>query len=310
MRHDFYRPMAYHRVTASFDQNNQLTGWQQRIAAPSLFGQMVELMGGAMAPAWIPDGIKNFGIDSAQYLMSKFIADATSTEGISDMVYDVANVSVDCHNWDPGIPLGFWRSVGHSQNAFVMESFLDEVAHQVGQDPYEYRRGLLKNDARRLAVLDKAAELAGWGQAPEGRYQGIAVHKSFGSYVAQVAEISIEDDTLQVHKITCVVDCGQVITPNIVVDQMEGGIVYGLTAALYGQIDIEDGRVVQGNFDDYPMMRMDVMPIVDVHIMDSDEAPAGVGEPGTPPIAPAICNAIFAATGQRIRELPLTDLAP
>jgi isoquinoline 1-oxidoreductase beta subunit len=183
---------------------------------------------------------------------------------------------------------------------------MDEVAHAAGADPYEFRRTLLASAPRHLGVLELAATKAGWGTPlPEGRARGIAVVHSFGSYVAEVAEVSIEDGKVRVHRVTCAVDCGVVVNPDIVAAQMQSAIVFGLTAALYGKITIENGAVVQGNFDTYPMLRINEMPDVDVHIVPSTEPPSGVGEPGTPPIAPAVVNAIYALTGQRIRTLPI-----
>ncbi len=209
---------------------------------------------------------------------------------------------------DLPIPVGFWRSVGHSHTGFVVESFIDELAHWAGQDPYQYRRELLEDHPRHRAVLDAVAEASNWGSTPpEGRARGIAVVESFGSYVAEVAEVSIENGRPRVHNVWCAVDCGVVVNPDIVKAQMESGINYGLTAALYGRINIEGGRAVQSNFDDYPMLRINEAPHVEVVLAPSGDAPGGVGEPGLPPIAPAVGNALFALTGERIRELPIVS---
>jgi isoquinoline 1-oxidoreductase beta subunit len=188
----------------------------------------------------------------------------------------------------------------------VTECFLDELAHGAGKDPYELRRTLLANAPRHLGALELAARKAGWGTPlPEGRARGIAVHLSFGSYVAQVAEVSIEDDQPRVHRVVCAIDCGMVVNPDTVAAQMESGIVFGLTAALHGEITLKDGRVEQSNFHDYPLLRLNEMPEVEVHIVPSTEPPSGVGEPGTPPIAPAVANALFALTGKPVRKLPI-----
>ncbi len=206
------------------------------------------------------------------------------------------------------MPVGFWRSVGSSQNAFITaECFLDEIAAAAGRDPYELRLEYLTNAPRHTRVLELAATKAGWSQpALPGRHRGIAVAESFGSVVAEVAEVSVSPEgEVRVHRVVCAVDCGVVVNPDTVEAQMEGGIVYGLTAALRGEITVANGQVQQSNFHDYPMLRINEMPVVEVHIVPSTDPPGGVGEPGTPPIAPAVVNAIFAATGKRVRKLPI-----
>lgn len=206
------------------------------------------------------------------------------------------------------VPLGFWRSVGHSHNAFVTECFLDEIAALSRSDSLSYRLSLLKDSPRAQKVLEVAADKAGWGRSlPEGRFHGLALHYSYYSYVAQVAEISISDKgQIRVHRVVCAVDCGVAINPETVAAQMEGGIVFGLTAALKGAITIRNGHVEQNNFHDYPLLRMDEMPRVDTHIVTSNARIGGIGEPGVPPIAPAVINAVFAASGKRLRHLPVT----
>lgn len=284
VRHDFFRPATCSRLTAGLDAAGQPVAWSQTVVCPSIMSRFTQVFGP------LPNGV-----------------DGSSVDGITDIPYGIPNFHCGWVNAEVGVPIGFWRSVGHSQNAFVAEGFIDELAHAAGADPYEFRRGLLASAPRHRGVLELAASRAGWGTPlPESRARGIAVVHSFGSYVAEVAEVSIQDGKVRVHRVVCAVDCGMVVNPDIVAAQMESGIVFGLTAALYGRITLEDGRVVEGNFDSYPMLRMHEMPVVEVHIVPSAEAPGGVGEPGTPPIAPAVVNALYALTGQRIRSLPIT----
>jgi isoquinoline 1-oxidoreductase beta subunit len=213
---------------------------------------------------------------------------------------------VELHTTTVGVPTLWWRSVGHSHTAFVVECFLDEVAHAIDVDPYELRRSLLKDKPRHLRVLERAAQVAGWQTPPPpGRARGIAVHESFESFVAAVAEVSLEHGRPRVHRYTCAIDCGRVVNPDTIQAQLEGAVGFGLTAALYSAITLRDGRVEQSNFHDYPMLRMHEMPAVDVHIVESEERSTGVGEPGVPPIAPALCNALLALTKKPIRRLPL-----
>ena len=241
-------------------------------------------------------------------MMVKDGIDATSTEGVANSPYVLGTPAhrVDLHSPKTGIPVLWWRSVGHSVNGFVMEGVVDELAHAAGQDPVEYRRTLLKDHPRHLAALNLAAEKFGWGTPPaQDRGHGIAVHESFGSYVAQAAEVSIEEGRIRVHRVVCAIDCGVAVNPAGVQAQMESGIVFGLSAALHSMLTLREGQVQESNFHDYPVLRMNEMPQVEVHIVPSTERMGGVGEPGTPPIAPAVANAVFALTGQRLRELPL-----
>ena len=288
MQHDYYRPASFCRQAAALDTDGWPVAWTNRIACPSIMSRV------------FPNFVKN-GVDG------------TSVEGAADIPYAVPNILVDYQLTEAAVPVGFWRSVGHSQNAFFSECFLDEIAAASGKDPYELRRHLLAKQPRHLGALELAATKAGWGTPlPAGRFRGIAVMSSFGSYVAQVAEVSVNrSEGVRVHRVVCAVDCGRTVNPDTIAAQMEGAIVYGLTAALKGAITIDRGRVEQSNFNDYEMLRLDEMPVVEVHIVPSDNPPGGVGEPGTPPIAPAVCNAVFAATGKRIRRLPVRaeDLA-
>jgi isoquinoline 1-oxidoreductase beta subunit len=223
-----------------------------------------------------------------------------------DLPYAIPDILIEQVEEDPGVPTGAWRSVGASQNAYVSECFIDELARAAGKDPYLYRRALLTNQPRYRDVLDLAAGMYGWERKlPAGRHRGIALVRSFGSYVAQVAEVSVGNGEVRVHRVVCAVDCGMYVNPNIIAAQMESGIIFGLTAALKGEITLDHGRIVQGNFNDYPLLTMAESPEIEVHIVQSSEAPGGVGEPGTPPIAPAVANAVYAATGRPVRRLPI-----
>ena len=236
--------------------------------------------------------------------MVKNGVDQTSVEGASSLPYAIPNLYVDLHSPRLPVPVLWWRAVGSTHTAFVTEVFLDELAHAAGADPVEFRRKLLKDHPRHLRVLNLAAEKAGWGRPlPAGWGRGVAVHESFNSYVA---EVSVQaDGGFKVERVVCAVDCGTAVTPDVVKAQMEGGIGFGLAAALHSAVTLRDGRAVQSNFDDYRVLRMKEMPKVEVHIVASDAPPTGVGEPGVPPIAPAVANALFAATGKRLRKLPL-----
>jgi isoquinoline 1-oxidoreductase beta subunit len=286
IQHDVYRPACVHRLRAGVDGGGTLVAWTHRIVAPSIMARVF--------PGMVKDGL-----------------DGEAVEGGVGMPYAIPNVHVDYLMPDTGVPVGFWRSVNNTFNGFAVESFVDELAAAAKQDPYQFRRALLAKAPRHLGALELAATKAGWGTPlREGRARGIAVFKSFESYVAQVAEVSVNTDgAVRVHRVVCAVDCGHVVNPNTVEAQISGAMVYGLTAALWGEITIDKGRAQQGNFDSYRMLRMADMPAVEVHIVPSTEAPGGVGEPGTPPIAPAVCNAIFALTGKRIRKLPIGTVA-
>jgi len=281
MKGHFYRPAAQVKFSAGLDAAGQPVMYSARVSCSSVF-------------------------QAAGFPLTNDL-DETAVEGVKEWPYDCPNVQVEWSRYEPGIGVWFWRSVGHSQNAFFSESFTDEMAVAAGKDPFEYRRALLTQRPRHKAVLELAASKAGWGlPLPAGRARGIAVCESFGSMVAEVAEVSLADGKVKVHRVVCAVDCGMTVNPEIVRRQMESAIVFGLSAALYGKITIKGGRVEQSNFHDYPVARMNETPQVEVHIVPSGEKPSGVGEPGTPPIAPAICNALFALTGTRIRSLPIS----
>ncbi len=284
MRHDLYRPRSRHRVEAGLDAEGRVVAWTHRLAVPSILQQVF----GSKPTAKEDDAV----------------------EGASDLPYAIPNVAVEHVPVDPGIPVGWWRSVYGSQNPFVNECFLDEIARAAGKDPLALRRALLPEGSRLRKVLDAAAERAGWGTPlPEGRARGIAAQHSFGSYVAEVAEVSLVRGRPRVHRVVCAVDCGQIVNPDTVVAQMESAIVYGLSAALQNAITIERGRVREGNFDDYEPLRIDAMPEVEVVLAPSGDDPGGIGEPGLPPIGPAVANALHALTGKPVRKLPIATEA-
>jgi isoquinoline 1-oxidoreductase beta subunit len=287
MQAGYYRPMNYHVLKAGLDAQGRIAAWHHRIVGQSI------LTGTAFESALVKGGI-----------------DVTSVEGASTLPYAIPNLSVELHSPKIGVPVQWWRSVGSSHTAFSTETFLDELAAASGKDPYEFRRSLLAKHPRHRGVLELAAQKSGWGKplaqttgARRGR--GIAVHESFNTFVAQVAEVSVWDGRLQIDRVVCAVDCGVAVNPSVIRAQMESGIAFGLTAALHGAITLKDGIVEQSNFHDYAPLRINEMPHVEVHIVASSAKPTGVGEPGVPPIAPAVANAIFSATAKRMRSLPI-----
>ncbi len=286
IRGGLYRPMYFHKLEAGLNAQNELTGWHHVIVGQSI-------MTGTIFAAGMKDGI-----------------DPTSVEGAANIAYAIPNIAVDLSTAKAGVPVLWWRVVGSSHTTFAVEAFIDEVAHAAGADPFAFRRKLLEHSPRMKAVLELAADKAGWtsGPMPKGSGRGIAVCEAFNSFVAQVAEVTVDDaGRVKVDRVVCAVDCGTAVNPDIIKAQMEGGIGFGLGAALYGAITLKDGRVEQGNFNDYRVLRMNEAPKVEVYIVPSTEKPTGVGEPGVAPVGPAVANAVFAATGRRVRVFPFAN---
>jgi len=285
IRGGYYRPMYVHRVEVGLDAQNRMVGWNHAIVGPSI------LHGTPFESMMVKDGV-----------------DSTSVEGVSDSPYAIPNFQVTLQAKSRDVPVLWWRSVGNSHTAFVMETMIDELAAAAGQDPVAYRKALLAGKPRVLKTLELVAEKARWGSpVPAGRARGIAVHESFNSVCAQVAEVSLAGGEVKVHKVVAAYDCGLVVNPMTVEAQVQGAIAFGLSGALFGKITLKDGRVEQSNFHDYRVLRMNEMPVIEVHIVPGGEKPTGVGEPGVPPVAPAVANALFALTGKRVRSLPFAD---
>jgi isoquinoline 1-oxidoreductase beta subunit len=278
MTHDTFRPPAYEEASGAFDSAGKLAAFKLHITSPSITARMFPPVKG------VDDSVIEYAINYP---------------------YDVPNVAVTYSRQEIGIDVGYMRSVSHSPNCFVIESFMDEMAAAAGKNPYEFRLELLHKKPRHKRVLQMTAERAGWGKAAARRYLGLALMEGYTTHLAQVAEISIESGRLKVHKIVCVVDCGQMVNPRIVESQIESGIIFGLSAALWGEVTLSGGRVQQANFNSYRVLRGNEMPQIDVHLLESDELPGGIGEAAVALVAPAICNAIFTATGKRIRSLPI-----
>ena len=271
------------RIEAAIDEKGKLLAWSHKIACPSIFSRV------------FPEQVKG-GIDPA------------AVEGLKNMEYEIPNIRVEYVRTDNPVPVGFWRSVGSSHNAFTVESFIDEAADAAGKDPLEFRLGLLKDHRRSYRVLEVVAEKAAWGKPPlTGQAKGIAQHMSFDGYIAQVAEVSVDkkDGLIKVHRVVCAVDCGPVVNPAIITAQMTGAIIMGLSAALHESITFARGGVSSSNFSDYPLLRMSGIPEIEVHIVKSRDKLGGIGEPGLPPAAPAVANAVFRAAGIRVRRLPM-----
>ncbi|SCB46617.1 isoquinoline 1-oxidoreductase, beta subunit [Bradyrhizobium yuanmingense] len=283
IQHDMYRPYWVDRIEAGLDESGRPVAWSNRFAGSSVIAR------------WLPPAFRN-GLDP------------DTTEGAIDLVYSLPNFHVEYVRVEPpGIPTAFWRSVGPSHNVFVTESFIDELAAAAKQDAVAYRRALLDHNPRAKAVLELAAEKAGWGTPlPQGRGRGVALQNVFGSHLAQVAEVEVaKDGSVRVHRVVCAMDCGIVVNPDTVQAQIQSGVMFGVTAALYGEITLKSGRVEQANFDTYQMLRIDQAPSIEVYLVKSAEPPGGMGEAGTSGIVPAVANAVFAATGRRLRKMPI-----
>ena len=296
-QHDFYRPASLHRLEGAL-RDGRPVAWDHRIVQESVFERVLPFMLQEVLPSPVAS--------AASWGLQTFSDDASIVEGAKDLPYALENYRLRYHKAPSEVPVGFWRSVGHSSTGFVVESFVDELAHAAKKDPVAFRKDIMAGSPRHRKVLELAAEKAGWGKPlPEGRARGIAVVQSFKSYVAEVAEVSVTDGKIRVHKVVAAADVGQPINPDIVKMQIESGVVYGLSAVLNEEaITFKNGRVQQSNFHDFQPLRLNECPDIEVHLVDSDEAPTGVGEPGTPPIGAAVANAVFALTGQRLRALP------
>jgi isoquinoline 1-oxidoreductase beta subunit len=283
MRGGYYRPMVHHRVRAGLDAHGRIAGWEHSIVGKSI------LIGSPFEAMLVANGV-----------------DATTVEGVSDTPYAIPDMRVEVHNAKEAVPVLWWRSVGHTHTAQAMEVFVDELAHAAGKDPLAFRLALLEGQPRLASVLRLAADKAGWGAAaPKGQGRGIAVHESFGSYVAMVADVAVDGEQLSVKRIVTAIDCGIAVNPDVIAAQVEGAVGFALSSVLRNRVTLDKGVVQETNFDTYVPTRMSEMPQVEVHIVPSAEDPTGVGEPGVPTLAPAISNAVFAATGKRLRSLPL-----
>ena len=281
MTHDFYRPVSLTTLAGGLDTSGKPIAMKFRLTSPSVTARLF--------PAFVKDGVEPFMAEAAL------------------VPYDIANTNVELAIHDAGVRVGYWRSVSHALNCFANESFIDEMASAAGQDPVAYRMAMLngKETERYRNVLNIATSKANWGKAPKGRFQGVALMEGYGTYVAQVSEISINKGEVRVHKVTCAVDCGTMVNPDIVKAQVESSVAYGMSAVLLSKITFKDGKVEQTNFHNYQVLRMNQMPVVDVHLVASTEKPGGIGEPVTATCGPSVANAVFAATGKRIRKLPI-----
>ncbi|HYG14019.1 MAG TPA: molybdopterin cofactor-binding domain-containing protein, partial [Methylophilaceae bacterium] len=284
MQHGIYRPYYYDHLTAGLDDAGMPIAWHHRVTGSSIMAR------------WVPQLFKdNLDLDAV--------------EGAMDPPYKLPNLLVEYVRQEPpGIVTGWWRGVGATHNIFMVETFIDELAHKAGKDPLAYRLALLEHNPRAKAVLQLAADKAGWGSPlPQGRGRGLSVQFAFGTYLAQVAEVEVVEEEVKVKRMVCSLDCGMMVNPETIRAQMEGGIVFGISGALWGEITTKGGRVQQSNYDNYRVMRINEAPVIEVHLIESGEAPGGIGEPGTAGVAPALGNAVFAASGKRIRQLPIAN---
>jgi isoquinoline 1-oxidoreductase subunit beta len=313
IRRDQFRPASYHVLKAGLDASGRPTAFHHLFVAPSFMDGMIETLAPAIMPRWLPRFMKNVASRAAIPIVRYARSAKAASGGAIEMAYAMDHIRVEYVKDDPGVPVGPWRGVANTRHAFAVESFLDEIAAAGGKDPLQLRMDLLKKAPKRRNVLRTAAVKAGWDRnPPAGISRGIAVHDFHDTPAAMVAEVSVDKGgQVKVHRVVCAVDCGTVINPKNVEAQMSGAIAFGLTATLKGSITVRKGRAEQSNFDEFPILRMDEMPKVEVHIVPSAAPPTGIGEVGVPPIAPAVANAVFAATGKRIRKLPITkrDLA-
>lgn len=304
IQNGLYRPASYMRITAGIDDEGRITAWHASRAGANITGDTMTNLLPAMFPR-MPKSMLNGLAGSLEYVFSNWAVDPSSVEGLHE-TYDLPNALVTHATVDHGLPTTFWRSVGHSYTAFAVESMIDELAEQAGMDPIAFRLKNTEGKPRMHRVLRCAADLMANYQLPEGHHLGVACHSSFFTDVAQIAEVSVSDTgDIRVHRVTCVADVGTAVNPDIVKAQLEGAVMFALTATLHGSIDLEAGAVVQSNFHDYPLLRMNEAPEVDVHLIDSGTAPTGIGEPGVPPLAPAVANGVYRAFGERLRTLPL-----
>ena len=305
LRHDFYRSATLHRLQGGLDDDGSIVAWDHKLVGPDLSEHILAKAFANLAPEWVSRSVTNGVSNTMRRAQMALFGPYQTRDGSVSWPYGAKNVRVSLHTLNPDLPVGIWRSVGNSYNVFAVESFMDELAERAGEDPADFRRRQLADRPRYLAVLDRLLRESGWGAAAPGRHQGIAIHDCFDSVIGQVAEVSVRGDQIRLHRISCVVDCGTAINPDNVHAQLQGAIIFGLNAALQGELKLANGYVQQSNFHDYPMLRLADTPVIDTCIIDSTAPPAGIGETGTPGIAPAVANAIFAATGRRLRHLPL-----